>query len=106
MSEREFQTWMIRYRIEPFGEARDDMRAGNIASPIVNMLMRSIWKDPERYTKPSEWVIDYFKKAAIPGMQSGAEIKVFFKNLTLEMQREAEVKRKREAAKVARKPHG
>ncbi len=37
LSEREFQEWMVVYSIEPFGDERADLRAGIVASTVVNV---------------------------------------------------------------------
>ena len=36
MSARELSEWMAYYAIEPFGEQRDDYRAGLIAATVAN----------------------------------------------------------------------
>lgn len=37
MTSREFAEWLAYYRIYPFGNEREDQRAGAIASAIVNV---------------------------------------------------------------------
>lgn len=36
LSSAEFAEWMAYYSLEPFGEARDDYRAGLIAATVAN----------------------------------------------------------------------
>jgi len=33
--------WLAYYQLEPFGEERDDLRAGSIAAAVYNVNMRS-----------------------------------------------------------------
>lgn len=55
MSSSELSEWQAYYNIEPFGEIRADLRAGTIASPLVNM-----WAGKKgRKTKPSDWIMDF-----------------------------------------------
>jgi Protein of unknown function (DUF4035) len=37
ISSREFTEWMAYYTLEPFGEARADLRAGEVAATIANV---------------------------------------------------------------------
>jgi len=37
MTAREFECWKIAYRFDPWGEERGDLRAGIIASTMVNI---------------------------------------------------------------------
>lgn len=37
ISARELTEWMAYYQVEPFGEARDDLRMGMICSTIANV---------------------------------------------------------------------
>lgn len=56
MSAREFNEWIAFYELYPFGELRADMRAGQVASPIVNAL-RALGGSSHR-TRPLDWVHD------------------------------------------------
>mgnify|MGYP001589396703 CR=1 FL=1 len=40
MSNREFQDWFLYEQIEPFGEKRDDLRAGILWSLLANIHRR------------------------------------------------------------------
>lgn len=59
MSSSEFSEWMAYYNIEPFGPIREDLRAGMIAAPLLN-----IWV-PRGGTraKPSDWIMRFDKAA-------------------------------------------
>jgi hypothetical protein len=48
MDAREFAEWIAYARIQPFGELRDDQRAGAIASAIVNTHIK-------KNAKPFTW---------------------------------------------------
>ena len=54
MSSTEFSTWMAKYNISPFGAVRDDLRAGMIASPLINIQLAK----GETRTKPGDWILD------------------------------------------------
>lgn len=47
ISSRELSEWQAYYRLEPFGEERDDFRAGTISSTIAN-----VFADPKKRKKP------------------------------------------------------
>lgn len=49
MSSRELTEWMAYAQLEPFGEARGDLRAGIVASTIAN-ANRDAKKQPHPYT--------------------------------------------------------
>lgn len=53
MSSRQLSAWMAYDSLEPFGEAREDLRAGIIASTIVNVRV-----DPKKgkYAKPQDFM--------------------------------------------------
>lgn len=46
---------LIFTKLEPFGEPGEDLRAGRIASPIVNLLKKLVYKDPPDGT-PDDWL--------------------------------------------------
>lgn len=52
MSSHELGQWMALYRIEPFGDERNDLHAGIVASTIVNCTPR---KDSRQY-KPTDFM--------------------------------------------------
>jgi hypothetical protein len=55
MSSSEFTEWQAYYDIEPFGEERADLRAGTIASPLVNL-----WQGKgAKRSKPSDWLMEF-----------------------------------------------
>lgn len=47
ISSRELAEWMAYYRIEPWGEERDDLRAGIVASTVANTA-----RDPRKRPRP------------------------------------------------------
>jgi len=47
MSSREFAEWAAFYRLEPFGEARGDLRAGIVAATMANTV-----RDPKQRSRP------------------------------------------------------
>lgn len=49
ISSRELTEWMIYYRLEPFGQDVDWLRAGVIASTIANVN-----RDPKKQPRPFE----------------------------------------------------
>jgi len=54
MSSSDVAEWIAYNRIEPFGEERADLRAGMIASPLINIQL----KKGATPTKPSQWLLD------------------------------------------------
>lgn len=63
MSATEFAEWIAYERIEPFGTVREDMRAGLIASTLLNLYKKkgtkaSNWEDfipPYEKRRPNTW---------------------------------------------------
>jgi hypothetical protein len=55
ISSRDFAEWMAYSRLEPWGEERDDLRMGIVASTIAN-VNRS--KNQKPY-KPSDFIPDF-----------------------------------------------
>lgn len=51
MSPSEFIHWMAYYRLEPFGQERDNLHAGIIASTIVNV------NSPKRPYKAHDFMV-------------------------------------------------
>ncbi len=47
MSSREFAEWLALYGMEPFGDARADLRSGIVASVIANVN-----RDPKKRRRP------------------------------------------------------
>lgn len=55
MTAREFQAWKAFYLVEPFGNTREDHRAGIIAATIANTFKK---KSATRY-KPADFFPEY-----------------------------------------------
>lgn len=59
---RLFLEWCAYFRVEPFGEERGDLRAGVIASVIVNALSKNANATPDKFVlfsnKPKEQTSD------------------------------------------------
>lgn len=58
MTANEFQEWKAFYLVEPFGNTREDQRAGVIAATIANTFKK---KSATRY-KPADFFPDYQPK--------------------------------------------
>ena len=58
MSARELGEWIALSRLEPFGDARADLRAGIVASAVVN-VHRS--RDDEPLT-PDDFMPDFYRQ--------------------------------------------
>lgn len=57
MSWSQFREWMAYAKIEPFGEYRDDLRSGVVASIVAN-VNRDSKKHPEPFS-PSDFVLQF-----------------------------------------------
>lgn len=64
MSASEFLDWQVFFELEPFGELRDDLRAGTIAATIAN-----IHRDKKKRRKP------YSVRDFMPGYEITARAK-------------------------------
>lgn len=58
MSVHEFNLWVELYRVDPWGEWRDDLRAGIVASTVANVMTTG------GKFKPSDFVPDFDPRAA------------------------------------------
>lgn len=47
ISSRELTEWQAFYQLEPFGEERDDLRSGIVASTVANTA-----RDPKQHREP------------------------------------------------------
>jgi hypothetical protein len=65
---------MAYYNIEPFGPEREDLRAGTIASPLLNIWL----KKGSKKTKASDWIMR-FGPAEPSGPQDPEKMKAFLK---------------------------
>lgn len=81
MSSEEFVTWRVIYeKLAPFGNLRQDVRAGQVAAPIVNAILSAAGvKDPGN--KPSDWILPLLKEPVPEKPQSQEDIKFIFKAL-------------------------
>jgi hypothetical protein len=61
MSAAELQRWWAFYQLEPWGEARGDMRMGILASALVN-----VWISKGQKTTPSDFIPDWHKAPFTP----------------------------------------
>lgn len=67
ISSRELSEWMVYAQLEPFGEARADLRAGIVASTMANTV-----RDPKRRKKPfgpEEFMPQFDKEPQTPDEQ-------------------------------------
>lgn len=58
MSAEEFKRWQIFYSIEPFGEARADIRFGHMLFPIYQLMRQYMGLSPLEIT---DFTVDYWK---------------------------------------------
>ena len=61
----ELSEWMAYAELEPFGQEREDLRAGMISSPLVNLWIQK----GHTLTKPSDWVLNFEPKEPMTGEQ-------------------------------------
>ena len=76
MSSSEFSEWKAYYGRHPWGEEREDMRAGMIAAPLL-----SCWS--KRSFKPSEWVMDFTNDDEV--VQDSDNMRAMLEGLTKSM---------------------
>lgn len=56
MPASEFAEWkIIHEKFDPFGSEREDLRAGSIASPLLNIQLSR----RSRKTKPGDWILKF-----------------------------------------------
>lgn len=58
MTSYELAEWAAFYQLEPFGEARSDLRAGMISSTIANCMTK---RRGQGY-RPSDFMVDFDKQ--------------------------------------------
>jgi hypothetical protein len=64
---RELAEWQAYFRLEPFGEARADLRAGIIASTVAN-----VHRDPRRRPLTTRDFMPAFDESDAPASPPGA----------------------------------
>jgi hypothetical protein len=62
LSWSEFVEWQMEYTLEPWGERRDDLRAGLMVAPILNMFI----PEGKSKAKASDWLMDFTKEPEPP----------------------------------------
>lgn len=55
MTRQEFLEWLAFYKLDPFGEIREDLRAGILAAAVVNTL-RGVHGVKGRQVKPKDFM--------------------------------------------------
>lgn len=55
MPMQELIEWQIFYTLEPWGEWRNDLRAGMMVAPIINMFSSK----GSKKAKPNDWVMRF-----------------------------------------------
>jgi len=97
MDSAEFTDWQIEYQLEPWDEARADLRMGILASAIANLhttlreTLLALWvkgwhrSDSPPYL-PRDFIPDFHYTPPTPApvktVQSAAQLQAFFMNLT------------------------
>ena len=68
---REFAEWLAFMELEPFGPARDDLRAGTLAALIANVN-----RDPHRHGpfEPADFFAELKVDEATPGLPDDASL--------------------------------
>ncbi len=63
MPATEYEEWKWVYsEFDPFGNRREDLRAGSIAAPLLNL-----WVKPGSHKAvPSDWIMDFGKSGTSP----------------------------------------
>lgn len=72
MDHTEFLEWCEFYALEPFGEIRDDLRAGMVCSTVVNSQLSK--KDRSKARKPGDFVMFDALKKKEPEQSPDAQI--------------------------------
>lgn len=90
MGSTEFINWQAYYKIDPFGNARRDLRAGLQTAPIINLLA----KKGSRRVKPSDFLMK-FSKFAKKKRQSPNVMKAILQAVADKAKVIADIKRKK-----------
>lgn len=89
MSSSELEEWKLIYNIfDPFGNIREDLRAGMISSPLVNMWRK---KGSPR-SKPSDWIMKFDSRVKQTGEHMKQLLQSFAAAFTIRNKREKNVK--------------
>jgi len=86
MGSRELSEWIAYDQIEPLGSLRDDIRAGMIASPLVNMQISKGKK-----TEVKDWILKMEREE-----QSPDDMKMLLQGIAKEYERREKRSRRRE----------
>jgi hypothetical protein len=75
MSAWEFQEWLVFYKLDPFGELRQDMRAGLCISPLLNTVREGLGN--AQVSRPTDFIWEFDRKP--PKTQPVNEMKMLCK---------------------------
>ncbi|MGM0409187.1 MAG: phage tail assembly protein T [Bacillota bacterium] len=62
MSSKELTEWMAFYTLNPFGEEREDLRTGIIASTIVNAIQSFGDSKNKKEYKPQDFMPEFYEE--------------------------------------------
>ncbi len=79
MSSWEFVYWIAYNNLDPFGNDREDLRMGILASSAVNVHLKN------GRTRPSDFIPEFGK----PRVKDWREVKAWFLQLKLKQEQEA-----------------
>lgn len=65
MSGQQFSEWIEFSQLEPFGEAREDLRMGILAASLINNI-GMIWTGENPGAKPEDFIPDFEQREANP----------------------------------------
>lgn len=72
MDVQEFQLWQALYAVEPWGDIRADLRAGVVASTVVNWAGKTL-KQGAPDKRPSDFLLFSQPKAQAPAAEPDPE---------------------------------
>lgn len=81
MSGQQLAEWIEYSQIEPFGEERDDLRMGILASALINNL-GMMWTGENPGTKPADFIPDFEQKEADP-VDVAAKVDMYFSMMAM-----------------------
>jgi len=89
MTSSEFSEWIAYHELDPFGQEREDLRAGMIAAPLINCWSKKGGKK----AKPKDWILKS-KKLQTP--QDWTFMQKIFKSVVKNYEKKEQQKKNKE----------
>ena len=95
MSSREYETWKLKWRKDPFGPWREDFRLANVMCQLCNLILQAWFSEKAKPFKIADFMPDFGRsakpkaKVTRPPPIDPRRVKAMFRGLANQMARRA-----------------